>query len=225
MSISKAKFDAPASVKNLCPSSSKRERRKFLLSAQIVGVHGVQGALKVRRLGNDEAAFLALKKAHLLDAQERYLRPVSLRHGGQGKSALVWMDGLDKREAAEALRGYYLAIDREEAAPLPEGRYYVCDLLGLQVFQLLEEARDVQPLSAEAVDAKDVSDASAGQIRFLGILKEILQNTCQDVYVVRREGRKDLLFPLVNDCLQEVNLDKGYLLVKLPEGLLEIYDD
>jgi 16S rRNA processing protein RimM len=46
---------------------------------------------------------------------------------------LFRLDGVDTRDDAEALRGAEVLVPLEQAAPLPEGRYYEHQILGLRV--------------------------------------------------------------------------------------------
>lgn len=52
-------------------------------------------------------------------------------------------------------------------------------------------------------------------------MKEILSPGANDVWVVQREGQKDLLLPRIDSVIKEVDLDKGQILVDIPEGLDE----
>lgn len=70
---------------------------------------------------------------------------------------LVRLQGVGDRTAAEELRGASVIISPEEAAPLPEGRYYEYQLIGLRV---------VTPEGEE-----------------LGTIREIMPGASNDVYL------------------------------------------
>lgn len=53
----------------------------------------------------------------------------STRHGSNGTIARI--AEINDRDAAEALRGTELTVQRSELSPLAEGEYYHADLLGL----------------------------------------------------------------------------------------------
>lgn len=55
----------------------------------------------------------------------------------------------------------------------------------------------------------------------LGTLKDILQTGANDVYVIGREHKKDLLIPAIKDCIKNVDLAGGTMTVHLLPGLLE----
>jgi 16S rRNA processing protein RimM len=64
-----------------------------------------------------------------------------------GKALAIKFRGIETPEAAKALSGAELLVDRDHAAPLGEDEYYVEDLRGLPIYNLrgemLGEIRDV----------------------------------------------------------------------------------
>lgn len=111
-----------------------------------------------------------------------------------GGAFLVKLEGVDDRNAAERLRGAQVCVPREEVTPLPEGTYYVADLLG---FQVVTEAGTV-----------------------LGLLEEVLRGPAHDVYVVRGP-RGELLLPAVREVVREVRVEDRRITVRPLPGLLE----
>jgi 16S rRNA processing protein RimM len=111
-----------------------------------------------------------------------------------GPRLLVRFEGVTTREGAEALRGRELCIPREAVAPLPTGRHYRFELIGL-------EAR-----------------TSAGER--LGVVMDVFGTGSNDVLVVRGEGG-ELLLPLLDTVLLEVSVERGECVVAVPPGLLD----
>ena len=74
---------------------------------------------------------------------------------------------------------------------LPEGRYYIFDMIGLEV-----------------QDTK-------GNV--LGTLTEVLQPGANDVYVVSKEGEPDQLFAAIDDVIIDIDMDKRMMIVDPPE--------
>ena len=54
----------------------------------------------------------------------------------------------------------------------------------------------------------------------LGKLHEIIETGANDVYVVRLEGRRDILIPALEDVILDVDLERGSMTVRLPDGLI-----
>ena len=74
---------------------------------------------------------------------------------------------------------------------LPEGRYYIFDMIGLKV-----------------QDTK-------GNV--LGTLTDVLQPGANDVYVVSKEGEPDQLFAAIDDVIIDIDMDKRMMIVDPPE--------
>ena len=113
----------------------------------LVGSHfGLEGFVKVRPFSGEVDHFSRLKSVILSkDGKEKSwdVKEVLLR----GNFLLMRFAGIDSPEAARLLNGAEIIVDREYAAPLKEGEYYVEDLKGLEVVttegQLLGHISDV----------------------------------------------------------------------------------
>jgi 16S rRNA processing protein RimM len=79
------------------------------------------------------------------------------------------LEGCAAPEDVEKLRGLELYIDRAHAAPLPEGMFYLADLMGCRALD--EEGRE------------------------LGVLTEVLQHGPTDVWVFRTPGGGTMMAP------------------------------
>lgn len=104
-----------------------------LVVGKLVGPHGVTGELKLRPLTDHPERLERLTRLLLRfpDGEEASY-PVLGRRWHK-EMLLVRLDGVLDRDAAEALRDAEVLIPVEEAAPLPEGRYYEHQILGLRV--------------------------------------------------------------------------------------------
>lgn len=93
--------------------------------AAVVGAHGIAGEVRLKLFTDDLARYPRL------EAGGRMLTLASLRPGSNG--AVARFDEIADRNAAEALRGTPLTVDRAELPPLDDGEYYHADLIGLPV--------------------------------------------------------------------------------------------
>lgn len=95
--------------------------------AAVAGAHGVRGEVKLKLFGDGIGS---------LAAQPRLLvggKPLKLEDVRPGnKTAVARFEGVTSREAAEALRGSLVEIEREALPPLAPGEYYHADLIGLR---------------------------------------------------------------------------------------------
>lgn len=104
------------------------EAQRVALAA-VAGAHGVKGEVRLK-LFADSVDSLAAHQNLFVGGSEKKL--LSVRDGG--KTAIARFDGVASREAAEALRGQLVEVDRDALPPLDEGEYYYADLIGLTCF-------------------------------------------------------------------------------------------
>lgn len=129
----------------------------MLVVGVFVGPHGLRGEVKLRPLTDfpERLPTLKLLRLRYPKGEEASLRVRAARV--HGEMILFTLEGVEDRDAADALRGAQVLIRADEATPLPEGRFYVHQLLGLRV---------LTPGGEE-----------------LGRVTEVLQNPANDVYV------------------------------------------
>lgn len=138
--------------------------------------HGVRGAVRVTPLTDDSARFAKLREV-ILERQGEYT-PVPLSVLSVAPNAvLIKIEGYDSVEQADALRGVYLCVPREQAVALPAFTYFVADLIGCEVFD---------------------SEGNA-----YGKITDVLVTGANDVYEI--EGGK-LLVPALKKVLCEVDV-------------------
>ncbi len=105
------------------------------------------------------------------------------------------IEGVNTVEAAQKLVGRILYLDREDAE-LPEDSYFIVDLIGLPVY-----------------------DADSG--RLYGKVREILQNGPTDVYLIKTEEGKELMFPSIPEVLLNVDIENGKIEIRPLKGLFD----
>jgi 16S rRNA processing protein RimM len=166
----------------------------YLVIGQVVGVHGLRGELAVEILTESPGRFGLLDRVFVgLEDEEPVAWPLDGYRLHKGR-ALLKLGGCDDRTAAEAFRGLLVQVPRAEALPLAEGEYYEYQIVGLSV-------RTV-----------------AGQ--HLGEVVEVIDTGAHDVYAVKGPGRREILIPAIDSVIREIDLEAGWLVVELPEGLL-----
>lgn len=103
------------------PATDKR-----VALAAVAGAHGVRGEVKLKLFGD---GIDSLVRQPTLTVGGQSLKLTDVRAGN--KTAIARFEGVTSREAAEALRGSLVEIDREALPPLTDGEYYHSDLVGL----------------------------------------------------------------------------------------------
>jgi 16S rRNA processing protein RimM len=99
-----------------------------ILLGRIAGAHGIRGEVLIHAFtepAENVAAYGALSD----EAGARVFRIESARATARGVVARI--AGVADRNAAEALKGVDLYVDRDRLPPAPEGEYYHADLIGL----------------------------------------------------------------------------------------------
>ncbi len=114
------------------------------------------------------------------------------------KGIVLKLEGVDDIQAAEQLQGLLIQVRPSELKPLPEGRHYIFELIGLDVV------------------------TTEGD--HLGTIEDVLQTGANDVYLVTPLDRKrtePILIPVIEDVVLDVNVSKGHVLIQLMKGLLD----
>lgn len=160
----------------------------------VTGTHGLRGEVKVFPTTDDPARYGTLKEVVADTGKQQVVFKIQ-RVRFFKQMVIVKFVGMDDINEAEAYKGAKLYVTREHALELREDEYFFADLAGLKV------------------------QTDEGEV--LGTLKDILQTGANDVYVIAREKKKDLLVPAIKDCIKDVDIDGGKMTVHLLPGLLE----
>jgi len=173
-------------------SNDKDGHDDRLLIGEIVGVHGLRGALKLRSYADSPELFAPGLQLQLEDREGRLTTGTVAWAQPHGKGLLMALEGVADRNAAEALVGCRLRVNKATLPALEEGTYYWFELIGLTVY---------------------TTDG-----RSLGTLEAVLTTGSNDVYVVRR-GEEEVLVPALASVVQKVDRTRGRMDVILPDGL------
>lgn len=175
------------------PPQSQPERARpaeHVAVGRVVRPHGVRGTLLVEPI-SELIHSLEPGAEVLLEGQQQPTRVVYLR--AHQDRYLLQVEDCNDRDEAEQYRGEEVLLTGEQAEELPEGTYYHWQIIGLAVV-----------------------DESGGK---LGNVARILETGANDVYVVEREGKKDLLLPAIDSVVLEVDLAQEQIVVRLLPGL------
>lgn len=164
----------------------------LVVVGRVIRPHGVRGEMRVQPETDFPEHLAMLGQAVLLtDERSEPVRIEAVRSAGD--AVLVKVAGIDTPEAAAPWRGAALAVPRELAAPLPEGRHYVFEIIGMAV---------------------ETEDGEA-----LGTVEEVLRTSANDVYIVR--GRRELLIPAISSVVLRIDTEGRRMVIRPLPGLLE----
>ena len=104
--------------------------RRVLLG-RIAGAHGVRGEVRIRSFTAEPASIVSY--GPLADEPGTREFKLLLRGTVRGDELIARIEGVDDRNAAEALRGTELYVDRDRLPPIENAsEYYEVDLIGLE---------------------------------------------------------------------------------------------
>ncbi len=158
----------------------------------ITSTHGVRGEVKVFPTTDDPQRFKKLKKVILDTGKEQMDLEIASVKFFKNMVILKFKE-FDNINDVEKYKQADLLVTREHAVKLKPGEYFIVDLIGL----------------------KGVSDEGED----LGELTDVIQTGANDVYVFSKAGQQDLLVPKIPDCVKDINLEEGKVLVHLLPGL------
>ncbi len=165
---------------------------KYLELGQIVNVKGLKGEVKVNSFTDDNTKFERISKVFI--KQKSNLTEYEIEKVGYAKNQVVIkFKNINTVEEAEKLRNSFIVIDREILGDLPEGVYYIADLLGLDVYTENNE--------------------------YLGKVDDIYNTGSNDIYVVKDELGKQKLLPGIDEVIKKIDLEANKIIVNLIEGL------
>jgi 16S rRNA processing protein RimM len=175
-------------------STDNPDRNPMLVVVGRIGrPHGIRGDVTVEVRTDDPDARFAPGAVLLTDPPGRGPLTVA-RTGRSGQITLLHLDGIDDRDAAEALRGTLLQVEADELPDLgDDDEYYDHQLIGLRV--------------------QHVSGAE------LGAVTDVLHPPASPVLVVTRPDGSEELVPFVAAIVPQVDLDRGVAVVDPPDGM------
>ena len=174
-------------------SSSATSQRLVLMGA-ILGAHGIKGDVKVKSFAAKPAAIADY--GPLTDTKHK--RSFELSIVGAAKGVLIGrIAGITDRNAAEALKGVELFVDRERLpAPDDPEEYYLADLIGLAAF-----------------DGKGAK---------LGEIVSVDNYGAGDLLLVVPEGGEGFVVPFAKAFVPVVDVKGGRVVLDLPADFFEV---
>lgn len=161
----------------------------------ITSTHGVRGEVKVFPTTDDPVRFKKLKQV-ILDTGKEDMELEITGVKFFKNMVILKFKGIDDMDTANKYRQKSLYVTRENAVKLEKNEYFIADLIGLAVSS--EEGED------------------------LGFINDVLQTGANDVYVIKKTGEEDLLLPAIKDCVKEVDIEGGKMVIHVLPGLRDL---
>lgn len=164
----------------------------FLVVGKLRRPHGVRGEI-LMEVYTDFPERITAGKTVFLGDDHVPMEIESCRGHQQG--LLITFRGVHVREEAGEMRNRLVFIDSDAIPELAQGEFYHHQLIGLRVF---DEHRSP-----------------------LGVVTSLLETGANDILVVKNDNRKDLLMPITDEVVLNIDLQNGEMLVHLIPGLLQ----
>lgn len=161
---------------------------------KIVNTHGLRGEVKIVPWTNTPDVFEDIEYLYINGREEKKHEILNIKY--QKNNIIVKLKGLDDINEAEGYKNCVVTTDREQLGELAEGEYYITDLIG-----------------CEAV-------SEDGTV--YGKLIDVINTGSNDIYVVKRQGMRDLLIPVIDDVVLDIDIDTKKITVRLMEGLEDL---
>lgn len=165
--------------------------------------HGIKGEVAISFLAEDTSLlegnlFLVPPSSQGETLQLKVAR-LRAHHG----NVILAFEGMKTRNDAETLRNYSLCIPRSELGELDEDEVFLLDLPGLAVI---------------------VKDESGGE-KHIGRIVSVDIPAGQMIWTIEADGGGEILFPAVEEFVDEIDLTAGHAIISPPPGLVELYLD
>lgn len=152
---------------------------------QIVNTHGIKGEIKLNPWTDDLYDIEDLDALFYENGDELKLERARVHKN----TVIIKIKGIDNINDAEKLKGKILFTEK---TPLPEGRYYIKDLIGLTAVE-----NDTE----------------------IGTLTDVFITGANDIYEIKTTEGKKIYLPVIDGVIDDVDLENKKIYVTIPEGL------
>lgn len=160
---------------------------------KIVNTHGLKGDVKIYSYADYPERFEEIGYVYFENSDHK-IKINSIKYS-KGMPVLK-LDGINTVEEAEKMKNKYIFIDRDNLRDMEEDEHLISDLIGFEVYDTKEN--------------------------FIGILKDVLQYTANDVYVIEdKVAQKEYLIPGLKRFIPEVDMENSKIIIDPIEGMIE----
>lgn len=168
---------------------------EYLRVGVVSSTHGIKGEVKVFPTTDDVNRFKKLKNLYVEYKNEKINLTIrSVKFFKQ--FVILGFKDYEDINLVEKFKGCDLLVSRENAVPLKENEYFICDLVGCTV-----------------ISDEDVT---------LGELTDVMLTGANDVYVVTNEEGKEILLPVIDECVLDIDIENKIIKVHVMKGLLDL---
>ncbi|WP_141500800.1 ribosome maturation factor RimM [Paenibacillus luteus] len=171
---------------------------KWFTVGKVVNTHGIRGELKIlSQTDFAEVRFAVGSQLLMLNEENGASLEVKVIGSRANKNVYILkLEGFTNINEVEKYKGWVLKVSKDKQLELEEGEYYYHEIIGCRV--VTEEGEEI------------------------GTISEILSPGANDVWVVDRPkgSGKQLLLPVIDEVLRNVDTKEKVVTVHLMEGLI-----
>jgi len=166
---------------------------EWIQIGKIINTHGIKGEVRVYPLTDYVERFEELKEIYVGEAKLKlHISSVSYKKG----IPILKFKEYDNINDVIKYKDEYIYIDEKNRVELPEGHYFIYEIIGCDVYDNFQN--------------------------IIGKVKEVLQLSSNDVYVVKdKDSDKEYLIPAIKDVVKSVDIKNKRIIIKPMEGMIE----
>ncbi|MCI5605571.1 MAG: ribosome maturation factor RimM [Clostridia bacterium] len=167
----------------------------MLEAGKIVNTHGLRGEVKLIAWTDYPEDFEDIEYVYVKrKTGNEILHISSIKY--QKNNLIVKFSEIKDINEAEKYKNQIVYVERDMLGELPEGVHYIADLIGSKIV---------------ALDGDEI-----------GIVADVFNTGANDIYDVKREGKKNLLIPVIDDVVKNIDVENKIITVEMMEGLDEL---
>ncbi|UVI32473.1 ribosome maturation factor RimM [Paenibacillus spongiae] len=168
----------------------------WLKVGKVVNTHGIRGELKVvSQTDFPDERFAAGSLLILENPEQKQQLEVEVQSAREHKNMfIVKFKGYDNINDVEKYKGWMLKVSKDNRSDLDDGEYYYFEIIGCRA--ITEDGEE------------------------LGTITEILSPGANDVWVVEAKKGKQVLLPVIDEVVLQVDVKEKVVTVRLMEGLI-----
>ncbi len=167
--------------------------KQFLEAGKIVGMHGVNGDMRVECWCNSPEFMCRLPRLYLnnghIQMDVEKIRP-------HKNIVLLKLKNINDATSVLCLKNEIIWLNRDDVK-LEEGEHFIQDLIGM-----------------------DVIDADDKNINY-GKITEVSATGANDVYHIKNKNNKEYLLPAIKDVIIETDIDNNVMVIRPLKGIFD----
>lgn len=167
-------------------------KNDLLEVGKIVNTHGLKGEVKVVAWTDSPYDFEEIEKVYIKTKSEtKCLEIANIKY--QKNNLIVKFGEFNDINEVLPYKNTILYANREDLPELEDGVHYIVDLIGLEV--VTEDGEKV------------------------GTVADVFNTGANDIYDVKRPGKKNLLLPVIDEVVKNIDINGGQIIVNIMDGL------